>query len=205
MLLTEYEFAQPPVNVPFDEMPRAQARQHFNWFVTQIPERLDVLSRTLSANGGETVCLDFSPESLERLGSWFDKHIESRPMSQDELAQENAVLPEWFIKLGDREDWILTDETLSLCSDIGIYFGEVMRYQYPVLNWDYVKSGRKFIDYNRPVIAPIKGLIERMCPQQVVVRLAMKCAEGGNAQELMRMRWEYWSNLMLAPEVLPGS
>jgi len=167
------------------------------WFVAQIPERLEVLSRAVSANDGRSVIMDYSPESLERLGDWFGNHIETRNKNHDELTRENDSLPQWFLQHGDKTNWMLTDQTLSLCVDIGIYFGEVMRKHHPVLNWDYVKSGRKFVDYNRPVIAPITGLIERMCPQQVFVLVAMKCVQGENAHEAFRKRWMYWNNLMI--------
>jgi hypothetical protein len=44
-----------------------EAKEYFQWFMTNIPNEIEILKRTV----GNKITLDFSPESLIQLEGWF--------------------------------------------------------------------------------------------------------------------------------------
>lgn len=150
-MLVNYSRFQPQTATPFRDMDAKQARAYYEWFLQVIPHRLEELRHCLEANGGAGIPLDFTFESFALLSAWFGTKVGRRPLTAAELAQERAAMPEWLESEISQDT--LTEETLSLCMDVGIYLGETFRRQYPKLKWERVTKPKRHAYLNQPVIA----------------------------------------------------
>lgn len=63
-----YVIFDPKVDRPLHELPREEARASYDWFLANIPARLDELFRLATVDGVE---LNFSEASLTSLHDWF--------------------------------------------------------------------------------------------------------------------------------------
>src|SRR6266571_6022325 len=148
---------------PFETMTPREAKLSFVEFLQTKGERLEILLATINAESPPVAgTLDFTPESLVPLGRWLSNHVHVRKLTIEELrvereqfgqtrvVQKHPALKEYFHRL--MSDWKLTEETLSLCWDIGIYFGEVFTKRYDTVQWTYFTSP-KTVDVNRPVLS----------------------------------------------------
>lgn len=184
---------------PREWKPR-EARKHFDWFVSAIPERLDQLN---GAAQDIAERLDYSPESLKVLGQWFCSVVTSRKKTAKEIERELAGMSERARKLGMgiNQDWTLTGETFSIAMDVGIYLGEVFRKQFPALKWDLCTRPKRDISYNQPVLEGGKMKID---PIHLVVTMAWGVArrrrDAGSLFELYNI-WVSYTDLENASEV----
>lgn len=154
--LAGYELFVPYTEPRFDEWKTKEARAYFNWFIEQIPDRIRELASVVEAWDADCH-LDFDPDSLYCLGRFFLRHVGTRPKSDEELAQERAFLRSVKGSYGltmesiiEVQDSTLDPTTISLCVDIGMYFGEVLRASHPQLRWDLWT--RKTEPHNRPAL-----------------------------------------------------
>jgi len=120
----------------FVQMSDKEAAEYCGWFIQQIPVCGGQLMRYMSATG-EMPQADVT-SILTDLWYWFQSHIIKLPRGSEELAQQTKNLPQFkdLIKSGR-----YSNETLMLGTDIGIYFGELMRAAYSSLRWDVVREG----------------------------------------------------------------
>ena len=151
-----YYLMEPPFEVKlFEEMTKKEAKQHFEWFVSQVPSRLEQLRNAFEVTGEKKGILDYSPESLKALWGWFIPLISTERKSSKELEEESKKFPDWVrANLGDRK---LSTGTLAMAVDIGIYFAEVLRKSNNTLKWGIPKSRAKsYINYNKTVLLGFK-------------------------------------------------
>ncbi|WP_033541800.1 hypothetical protein [Planococcus sp. CAU13] len=149
-----YFAMDPPFEIKeFREMRKREAQQYFDWFISQIPHRLNQLETlyTWSTESGAHP-LDFSRESLAALWEWFIPLVESESKSPEQIKKELANLPEWRHKVYLEQSPEFTLATHSFITDICIYFGEVFRKEFPALQWGLVTRPKLLYCVNRPVI-----------------------------------------------------
>ena len=195
MSLAGYRAIRPPFSTPFAEMTAREARAFFEWFVSEIPSRLSELRHALDQNGGEGVPLDLTAESLEPLGRWLDGHVTMEPEDEARLATARASIPSFIAAwIPDRR---VTEETLSLCMDIAIYFGETMRRSNPGVEWSYVRKPKRAGDIHQPVLTPFE--CGDLNPFQVCRTVVAGVAYMGRSAEeelpTFYHRWEGWVDL----------
>lgn len=124
-----YEIFDPKVDRPLQDLPRKEAKAHFDLFVKSIPERIRMLQELVKP---EKIKLDYSLESLDKLDEWFPRIVEGEKRVDGSLAP--------------------TPETFSVCNDLSMYLGEMLRKQSPHLKWELFVWGKKNLSYQRPVI-----------------------------------------------------
>jgi len=114
-----------------------------------IPLRIEELTKAVnSSDDFETWRPEFSPVSLSSLDDWLATQVQTRRRTQEELQK---------ITSGSRhpipiENWKLTDRTISLAVDIGMYLSQVLLTNHSSLQWDQPFGGKNFIDYGQPVL-----------------------------------------------------
>ena len=65
------EITSPPHdNLSFKEMNKKQAEEYFEWYVSQIPLKIELLEEIAASDGVKTV-FDFTPESLNILSETY--------------------------------------------------------------------------------------------------------------------------------------
>jgi hypothetical protein len=81
-----YSVIKSPFTLRFREMYKSDLIEYRKWFLAVVPERVDELARAVrSSPGFEDWLPDFSVVSLERLGAWFEKQVETRPRTKEEI------------------------------------------------------------------------------------------------------------------------
>jgi hypothetical protein len=189
----DYQLFIHPSFLTVREMSKEQAKEYFQWFLTQIPLRLYELRQVLDNTGKSKLALDFSSESFMKLSKWIDQYAQSRPLTIEELEEGKKTIPSWLHK--DIPPTIKNELTRSLCADIGIYFGEIFRRKYPFLRWDFVQKPKSDIDYHQPVVVTFNNKIE-LNPISVINNIVGKKVDkrGANKQPNIFDVWdEYFS------------
>lgn len=144
-----YELIDPPFSLQFRDMTRRQLREYAHWFHESTPARVAQLGRAVSATSGyELWQPDYSPASLVDLSTWFDCEVELRPRTDEELRSIRGAIS-IPIHVSEHE---LTDRTISLSMDIGMYFGQVVLRNVPGTEWTQRFTAKTSIDYGQPVI-----------------------------------------------------
>jgi hypothetical protein len=151
---TEYPLIELPdfANKAFSAFNKKEAKAFYQWFMYIKEERLEILiERVQTDMGGWNA--DYSAESFEVLYAWFKKNITIRNKTEQEKKKmqeivENSIFKN-FIKT---YNYAFTDETIAICFDIGIYFGEAIAMKVPELKWTYLASTNKFVDYAQPIL-----------------------------------------------------
>jgi len=191
-----YELFTPPLSLDFGRWSRREARTHFAWFVEQIPNRLAELAR-IEALMSETCLLDLLPKSLVCLGESFHSLVETRPRTQEQLTHARLELPSNLRPVVEVEDWELTEEALSLCVDVGVYFAEVLRKAHPSLRWELWV--RKTVDLNRPVLVGSRGSVP-LDPVRIAINTALSEAAGEHRPNRLSELFDVWSSKVASTE-----
>ncbi len=171
----DYEIIQPPFTLRFREMSKQELRAYFAWFLDSIRSRVQILERAVrSTPGYEGWKADYSPESLGPLGDWFTAQVESRPLTEREIAE---IRSEQRFPVGVPES-DLTNRTFSLAMDIAMYLGQMIVNDHPSLAWKQPIGGKRTPDHGEAVIA---GFPDRNLPTFNPVR-----ALRGQAYDVVR-------------------
>ncbi len=127
-----YTLCSLPYGFRFKTLTIQQARENFEVFVSRITERIVALEELIRTELPAWRA-DLSEQSLALLGQWFADHVEERIISP----QEREELHKRMEPLGALADVHpgLTDVTLSLGVDMGIYLGECVRARCPGAAW----------------------------------------------------------------------
>jgi len=145
-----YSLLDPPDVKRYDDMTRTEAKKHLEWYLSQIPERLELLKDAFEfTGGGAKEKLDYSVESLRIMWEWFIPQVTTEPKTTAELEKEAKILPGGKSRNLER----LSIGTLAIAMDIAIYLAEVFIRTCKNVNWGLAKSRSKnYINYNRPVL-----------------------------------------------------
>lgn len=86
----------------------------------------------------------------------------------------------------------LSDETISLCFDLGIYLGECLIRCVPNLSWGYRIKPKNYLHYARPIL--VRGELHKDFDPEfaIVADLEFSLIESGSSPEPFLMRlFEY--------------
>jgi len=123
-----YVVFDPKANRPLHEIPREEAHEAYNWFLKNVPVRLQELTKVVKEDG---IDLDFSEKSLLDLHGWFYS-----------VAKE-----EYF--LGNEAP---TPELFSVCNDIAVYIADMLFKVLPNVKWELFIADDRGLSYQRPVL-----------------------------------------------------
>jgi len=144
-----YQLATPPISDDFAKLTKDQLWAYAKWFHEVMPARLQMLKDVVTSTPGfESWPADFKPASLADLGRWCLGTAASRKRSAQEMAELGRQSP-FQIEHSQAE---LTDETISIALDTGMYLGEVVIKSIPGTHWGQDMSSRRSIDYGHPVV-----------------------------------------------------
>lgn len=169
----DYPMMDPPFEViVFEDMNKKEAKEHFEWYVSEIPNRIKLLKMAFEATGGGTETdLNFSPESLKVLWGWFQGHISFIEKSKEQIREELTRMPDWLQVSGGNTQKPSRD-TLILAMDIAIYFGEVFVRNLLEISWGFVTKPKSLPHVNRPVLVGFSNT--QMDPRMVILNSLKK-------------------------------
>ena len=92
-----YQIINPPFTLDFHSMSRTESEDYYEWFLVQIPVRVNILENSIhSSSGFEYWEADQSEGSLNQLGRWFAQSVEIRPRTLTEIEKIYTKGPDWF-------------------------------------------------------------------------------------------------------------
>lgn len=167
-------------------MPKKELETYRAWFHEVMPERIAELTKAVkSTSGFESWEADETAGSLEKLGEWFERQVESRRNTQEEM---NEIQSKLTFPIDIPEEG-LTNRSFSLAMDIGMYFGRVVLKNLSGTRWDQPLKNKNFADYGQLVIMGF-GTVP-LNP----VRVLVMTAYGISRKQPARLRdlYEVWS------------
>lgn len=113
----------------------------------------------------------------------------TRPRDEEEL-QKVASLP-FPSEVPNRE---LTNRTISLAIDVGMYLSQVFRRSHPSLKWDQVLASKRSIDYGQPVLLGF-GRVP-LNPVRMMLTLAHGFVDDSRTGKGLREIYDIWSRMV---------
>lgn len=152
-----YPWVAPPFEMKsFEEMNKKEAKQFFDWYISQIPSRIEVL-KEITEN---KIPLDYSKESLISLFTWYLSQITIYKLSDKEIEAELEDLRQYpdFVFEDEKERLLanpveLKKEDYALAMDIAIYYGETIIKNYPQVKWTFFTKPKSYAYLNEPILS----------------------------------------------------
>ncbi len=147
-------------NKDFFSLSKEEAKEYLKWVLQIKSERINILEQYIHKVYPEWK-LDFTKESLEQLYEWFSNHIEYRNMDEDEkeaVKKQISTTP-LFVDVIPIPELTFTDETVSICFDIGLYLGDSLICHDKEIKWTTKLNSTNYIYYGQPLIAKSKSKV----------------------------------------------
>lgn len=166
----------------YETLTKKQAQQLFDWYISCIPQRVELLEECFNGVWGCGIHFDYSLESLDPLWEAFEKHMKIEKKSIKQVMEEHKGFPIHVMKeiLKDRRD--LSKGTYVTALDIAMYFGEVLARHLPGVHWGYFTKPKKLASVNQPVLLGFGN--DYMDPAQTVLVGCYRSIEGPNPRYL---------------------
>ena len=183
-----YEIIQPPVTLQFQEMTKKELKNYFQWYMYILPERIEELTSAVNQTAGfEGWQPDLTPSSLDLLGEWFASNVERRFRTE----KEKQEMKEKLISPIEISDYELTEQTISISMDIGMYVSQVFLKNNPSLKWEQPFGSKNNIDYGQPAIA--KFIYGFFNPTHIMITLAYGISKKNKTGSRLREIYNHWS------------
>jgi hypothetical protein len=188
---TAYSPIRPPFqSLKFREMPKKGLKDYNRWFHDVLAQRVGELTKGLNSSAGfESWKPSYTPDSLNSLGNWFATQVETRPHTREELRNIPLHIRE-HVSEGE-----LTDRTISLAVDVGMYLSQVFLHNSPTLKWDQIFGSRRFIDYGQPVLVGFTSNLP-LNPVHIVITMAYGLVKKTKDGRALREIYDIWSKMM---------
>lgn len=169
-------------------MKKEEVDAFFAWFMESMPAAIDELSTSVKATEGFVDWqADNTPESLLRLGDWYEMQVRTRPYTPQETEHMEKISHFDENRPIAFEPWTLSGETLFIGIKVGMYLGEVFRRSMPSMKWRpcklvYGRNKNPNADYGQPVLDDQKVNHFNPCriTQVVASGVAIKTKTGGD-------------------------
>jgi hypothetical protein len=92
--------------------------------------------------------------------------------------------------------WDLTDETKSMATYVGMYYGQVALKNNPELKWEQQLGSKRLADYGQPVI--IGPNVVPLNPIRVAHSMAYGFVDGTRTGNRLREAYDYWTRLVMS-------
>lgn len=178
----------------FESLTPKQAKALFQWYVNDIPFRLQQLQNYLDEETLGKIQLTKTKDSLVPLWDWFSATIRTRKRSESELQEELNTVPEWLHPSILADDEKLTLDSVVVGMDISIYFAEVFIRYHPGVQWGYFTKPQKRVSVNEPVLLGfMKGM--EMNPRRIVDTLMWQAVKKTSTDGLAEA-YTIWENFV---------
>lgn len=189
----QYEVMIPPFEyIEFPKMNKRQAKEYFDWYISQIDHRISLLSSAVLAD--ETVLsFDYSVESLIPLWEWYENKISFVKLDDSEYQKKLQKYPSWMENYISNMD--LSYTTVVYGMDIALYFAEVIiRNNEGKVKWGYFTKPRNRLSVNEPTLLGFKN-DDDLNPRLIVLNCTRHSNEERQATRLYNMYYT-WMNYL---------
>jgi len=189
-----YEIIKPPKAYANPlEATRDEAETYWHWFLDNKTNRLKILESYIrSFEKYKDWRGDFSQGSLEVLEKWLESEpVEIRKLDEEEIKKIRASYDQKYKNMGI-SDWTLSNKSISLGFDVGLYLAETFSHHYPNLNWMLFQKRAKYIDNNQPVL---KGFGNDCFNPDRIGQVIMRKVASGNRSDLLKL-YNVWRSYL---------
>ena len=138
----------------FFDFTKTEAKEYLQWFLTIRSDRLKILEAHVQQAHPDWK-LDYSKTSFDKLYHWFKDQIAYRPMNEkekEEVKKQLSTTP-LLAEVIPIPQNTFTDQTVTVCFDVGVYLGDALIFNIPELTWLQKLRSTNYIDYAQPLIA----------------------------------------------------
>ena len=167
-----------PLQKPFFEMNKKDAQKYLEWFLDEREVRLSILDKAIRSDDLKNWELNYSAKSLIPLFRWFKSSITKRKKTKEDILDEKSKITGLLKNHVEIEDITLSEKSVSICSDVALYFGEVLKKE-KSLEWSFVLKPKNYVEYAQPIITKKGGMID-LNPRRIIENLASSIIEGEN-------------------------
>ena len=150
--MNNYSFPKTIHKLAFEEMNDKQAEETFNWFMENIPTRMEYFrSRCSNDLKIPKDKLDYSADSLLLVWKWFlknEKRVKTTRAERKEMSEGAKIFGQSYINLEK-----FADVTKYMIYDIALYVGQCYINNYNSLYWDYTTRPKSSVTVNQPRVA----------------------------------------------------
>lgn len=192
-MTNQYLVVVPPISLPFHKMSRTQARIFFDWYVKEIPNRIEILTQYVhSTPGFEDWRNDRTPESLISLGVWFVAQIEKQTRNNNFISLGRGNFQYWH-QLTSLQNYELTNFTISICFDIGAYLSQTI-IKNNDFHWILNVTRKSDRDYQQPVIIGKGKLVFN--PTELLITYAHGVCQGLKGSNGLKEIYDIWLSIL---------
>ena len=175
---------------PFFEMNKKEAQAYLDWFLSIKEERLEILNKAIINSDNKEWRFDFTVTSLTPLFNWFKSVITIRNKSQEEIKIEEEKITGLLKGQIDVGETTFTNETVSICSDIGLYFGEVLKKEKD-LEWSFVLKPKRYVEYAQPILVKQDAKVD-LNPRAILENVARKILDKSFEEDELVKLYNVW-------------
>lgn len=143
---------------PYNQMSNEEALQLHNWFINEIPVRIDYLSRWFSSK--YNIELDFSSSSLRNICDCFSKIGSSKLISKEELESQLTDELSWIRHVNlllSGNKYSVNREQIVIAIDIAIYYATIIIRNNSNIKWDIYQKDKNHWFYNHTVLSGFRN------------------------------------------------
>lgn len=186
----DYILMTPPFIIgEFRKLSRIEAKQHFDWYVKQIPSRLSLLQDYYTESCSIGNHLDFSEQSLVNIWNWFIENVEIIEKLNSEIEEEKAIIPNWMHETITQTK--IATKWKSIAHDIGLYFATSLIKGSNSLKWDIIYTPKNFISVNKPIVSGFNSKLI-LDPAIIISNLSNECIDNSAVKEDLLNTYKYW-------------
>ena len=174
--MVDYDYALKP---DFKNMTKKEAKEHFESYVADIPNRMMILEEYVNGRYKANVKFDYTVDSLVHLWTWFESVMTIEKKTQEEIERDLSVLADWMHDIVLQNTTRPSLTTIAIGNDIAIYFAEVFRKNNPKVYWSYIATRKKHISYNHPVLMGFVNKMD-MDPERLIKTCTLESLEKKN-------------------------
>ncbi len=175
---------------PFFEMNKKDAQAYLDWFLSIKKERLGVLNEAIIKDNNKDWMFNFEPDSLIPLFIWFKAVITVRDKTREEIEAEQTEIKGLLKDHIDVGDKTFTPKTVTICSDVGMYFGEVLMRKKD-LEWSFILKPKRSVEYAQPILTKQGAKID-LNPRRIIENVAREVIdESFEENELIKL-YKIW-------------
>lgn len=147
-------------NKKFFDFTKEEAKQYMLWFLSIKRERIEILEKSVQNIFPEWRA-DYTEFSLINLYVWFGKQVAYKLISKEEKSEiENQIIKTpLFVNVIPIPESTFTDETVSICFDVGCYFGETLIFNDKEIKWLQKLNSLNYIYYGQPLVSKTKSKV----------------------------------------------
>lgn len=184
-MIENYKIVSVPIeiNKDFNKMSENDSNNYLNWLLSIKEERKQHIlqvSNTLLTNRKET---------LERLFHWFGNNITFRNKTDEELKTERDFYKDIVVVKKT-----LSIETISICFDIGLLWGDLLIKEKKNLKWVSYYEDKRSLEFAQPVIKSFNSNndIDMVNPRSLIEVIASKIMNNKRLEDEFNKKLDIW-------------